>query len=191
LPIPQIRGSRKTNVAHKAANLANLLPTGTVLVFQALIPSLTANGKCHIFNKYLVGFVIAFCAATCFLSSFTDSFEYEEKLYYGFATCKGLCVLKYEDRTGEEEKIKKELGKYKIEPRDFVHAFGSLFVFLIFAISSPDVLACFFPEADSENEYSIVIYLPLVAGVLSSFLFSVCPTERKGFGYAGGTGRRP
>jgi hypothetical protein len=178
-------------VAHKAANLANLLPTGTVLVFQALIPSLTANGKCHIFNKYLAGFVIAFCAASCFLSAFTDSFEYEEKLYYGFATRKGLCVLNYEDRTGEEEKIKKELEKYKIEKQDFFHAFGSLFVFLIFAITGTNVLVCFFPEAASENEYSIVTYLPLVAGVLSSYLFARYPTERKGFGYAGSTGRRP
>ncbi|XP_059435648.1 protein DMP10-like [Corylus avellana] len=177
-------GLRKQKMANAAGNLANLLPTGTVLVFQALIPSFTGNGKCQIFNKYLVGFVIAFCAATCFLSSFTDSLQHGDKLYYGFATCKGLCVFNYDNRPEEEGEIKKELEKLKIETLDFVHAFGSLFVFLIFAVSSTDVLLCFFPEADHENEYSIVIYLPLVAGALSSFLFSICPTKRKGLGYA-------
>jgi hypothetical protein len=179
------RVSKKRNVPNTAASLANLLPTGTVLVFQALVPSLTGNGKCQIFNKYLVGFVIAFCAATCFLSSFTDSFKHGEKLYYGIATCEGLCVFNYH---GDEEKSKIEnekdlLKSLKLKPPDFFHAFGSLIVFLIFAVSSTDVLLCFFPEADRENEYSIVIYLPLVAGALSSFLFTYFPTERKGLGY--------
>ncbi|KAE8010145.1 hypothetical protein FH972_006535 [Carpinus fangiana] len=175
--------SKKRNVPNTAASLANLLPTGTVLVFQALVPSLTGNGKCQIFNKYLVGFVIAFCAATCFLSSFTDSFKHGDKLYYGIATCKELCVFNY-DGDEEKSKIEKDLLKsLKLKPPDFFHAFGSLIVFLIFAVSSTDVLLCFFPEADRENEYSIVIYLPLVAGALSSFLFTYFPTERKGLGY--------
>ncbi|KAG6702051.1 hypothetical protein I3842_07G014200 [Carya illinoinensis] len=183
-------GFRKKNVAKTASNLANLLPTGTVLAFQSLVPSLSNSGKCSIFHRYLIGFVIAVCAATCFLSSFTDSFEHNEKLYYGFATCNGLCVFNYENRVEEELNISKELEKYKMEPLDFIHAFGSLFVFLIFAISSSDVLACFFPEAGENDKYSVVVYLPLVAGVLSSFLFSIFPTKRKGFGYSD-QGRRP
>ncbi|XP_041019883.1 SH3 domain-containing protein C23A1.17-like [Juglans microcarpa x Juglans regia] len=180
-------GFGKKNVAktaQKASNLANLLPTGTVLAFQSLVPSLSNSGKCGIFHKYLIGFVIAVCAATCFLSSFTDSFEYNEKLYYGFATCNGLCVLNYENRAEEELNISKELKKYSIEFKDYIHAFGSLFVFLIFAISSSEVLSCFFPQAGENDKYSVVVYLPLVAGVLSSFLFSICPTKRKGFGYS-------
>ena len=174
---------KKVNVANKAANLANLLPTGTVLVFQALTPSLanTADGKCQVFNKYFIGIVIAFCAATCFFSSFTDSLEVGEKLYYGFATFRSFWVVNCSPE--EKENIKdSELKKLKIQAKDYVHAFGSLFVFLIFAFSSSDVLHCFFPNG-GENQYSMVLYLPLVAGVLSSFLFSIFPTERKGFGY--------
>ncbi|KAL4637190.1 hypothetical protein ACB092_03G062300 [Castanea dentata] len=178
---------RKKNVANTAANLANLLPTGTVLVFQALTPSLANSvGKCQVFNKYLIGMVIAFCAATCFLSSFTDSFMVDDKLYYGFATFKYFWVLNNVhdgNNPGDEEKIKEKCKERKIRGIDYVHAFGSLIVFLIFAFSSSDVLHCFFPHG-GENQYSMVLYLPLVAGVLSSFLFSICPTERQGFGYA-------
>ena len=178
--------NRKRNLLpNTAASLANLLPTGTVLVFQALTPSLTGNGKCQILNKYLVGFVIALCAATCFLSSFTDSFHHGGKLYYGIATCNGLCLFNNNYRVDVEvqDEIMKKSKGLGIQIIDFVHAFGTLIVFLIFAVSSTDVLHCFFPEADRENEYSIVIYLPLVAGALSSFLFSRYPTTRKGLGY--------
>ena len=184
--LQQIRSPRKKNVANTAANLANLLPTGTVLVFQALTPSLANSvGKCQVFNKYLIGMVIVFCAATCFLSSFTDSFMVGDKLYYGFATFKNFWVLNYvhDGNNPDEKEIEENCKKYKIRGIDYVHAFGSLIVFLIFAFSSSDVLHCFFPHG-GENQYSMVLYLPLVAGVLSSFLFSICPTERKGFGYA-------
>ena len=176
--------SQKRNVANKAANLANLLPTGTVL-FQALTPSLAnSTGKCQYFNKYLIGSLIIICAATCFLSSFTDSFIVDGKLFYGFATFKDFWVLNYDSITSQEvkTKVRENTKKHKIKPKDYVHAFGSLLVFLIFAFSSTDVLHCFFPDGD-ENQYSMVLYLPLVAGVLSSFLFSLFPTQRKGFGY--------
>lgn len=42
----------------KVGSLANLLPTGTVLAFQAITPSLSYNGSCHVFNKYLVALVM-------------------------------------------------------------------------------------------------------------------------------------
>ncbi|KAL4637189.1 hypothetical protein ACB092_03G062200 [Castanea dentata] len=176
---------QKGNLANKAANLANLLPTGTVLLFQALTPSLAnSTGKCQYFNKYLIGFVIIICAATCFLSSFTDSFMVDGKLYYGFATFKDFWVLNYDSNTSQnvKNKVRENRKNHNIKPKDYVHAFGSLLVFLIFAFSSSDVLHCFFPDS-GENRYSMVLYLPLVSGVLSSFLFSLFPTQRKGFGY--------
>ncbi|GMY21394.1 pollen-specific leucine-rich repeat extensin-like protein 3 [Fagus crenata] len=117
---------QKKTVANTAANLANLLPTGTVLVFQALTPSLAnTNGKCHEINKMVT---------------------------------KNYTMVS-------------PLSK----------AFGS---------STSDVLHCFFPDGGGENEYSMVLYLPVVAGVLSSFLFSIFPTERKGFGYGDTNVRR-
>uniref|UniRef100_A0A2N9H420 DUF679 domain-containing protein n=1 Tax=Fagus sylvatica TaxID=28930 RepID=A0A2N9H420_FAGSY len=159
---------QKKTVANTAANLANLLPTGTVLVFQALTSSLAnTNGKCHEINKYHIGFLIAICAVTCFFSSFTDSFQDgDEKLYYGFATFKGFWVVNVDINKDLKDKLK----KHKIKFKDYVHAFGSLIVFLIFAFSSSDVLHCFFPDGGGENEYSMVLYLPVVAGVLSSFI---------------------
>ncbi|KAM4119279.1 hypothetical protein ACJW30_03G047500 [Castanea mollissima] len=169
---------QKRNLANKAANLANLLPTGTVL-FQALTPSLAnSTGKCQYFNKYLIGFVIIICAATCFLSSFTDCFMVDGKLYYGFATFKDFWVLNYDSNTSQnvKNKVRENRKNHNIKPKDYVHAFGSLLVFLIFAFSSSDVLHCFFPDG-GENRYSMVLYLPLVSGVLSSFLFSLFPTQ--------------
>ena len=114
-----------------------------------------------------------------------------DKLYYGFATFKNFWVLNYvhDGNNPDEKEIEENCKKYKIRGIDYVHAFGSLIVFLIFAFSSSDVLHCFFPHG-GENQYSMVLYLPLVAGVLSSFLFSICPTERKGFVYADSTAVR-
>ncbi|XP_008222564.1 PREDICTED: uncharacterized protein LOC103322427 [Prunus mume] len=76
-----------------AGSLANLLPTGTVLAFQALTPSISYNGRCHTFNQYLVAIVILVCSVICFVSSFTDSLPWEGKVYYGVATYSRLSVL--------------------------------------------------------------------------------------------------
>ncbi|GKV08922.1 hypothetical protein SLEP1_g20492 [Rubroshorea leprosula] len=70
-----------------ASNLANLLPTGNVLIFQALLPSFSNNGNCSLAHKYLTLGLIFICSLACFLPSFTDSFVHDDgKLYYGIAT---------------------------------------------------------------------------------------------------------
>lgn len=164
-----------------AANLANLLPTGTVLVFNALIPPFSNNGTCQLSNKFLTLLIIAICAIICFLSSFTDSFMSRDgKLYHGIATFKGLYIFNY-GTTGEDETM--ELCKFRIRVIDFVHAFFSLFVFLMFAVSHSNVQSCLF-LSEGPNESALVMNLPLGAGVLSSFLFTIFPTTRRGFGYA-------
>ncbi|KAI5351317.1 hypothetical protein L3X38_004208 [Prunus dulcis] len=165
-----------------AGNLANLLPTGTVLAFQALTPSISYNGRCHTFNKYLVALVILACSVICFVSSFTDSLPWEGKVYYGVATSGGLLVLNDDDHEiDKNEDIRQELKKLHVKPKDFIHAFASVFVFMIFAFSSSEVQGCYFPKS-RELEYSLVIYLPLVVGLFSSFLFSIFPTKRRGIG---------
>ncbi|RLM92747.1 uncharacterized protein C2845_PM08G18510 [Panicum miliaceum] len=58
------------------ANLAKLLPTGTVLAFQSLSPSFTNRG--------------AFVGG-------------DGKLYYGLATVKGFLVFNYTGDTGDDE----------------------------------------------------------------------------------------
>ncbi|KAL2942234.1 Protein DMP10 [Bienertia sinuspersici] len=163
-----------------AANLTNLLPTGTVLAFQALIPPFSHNGLCHVVNKYLTITLIMVFALVCFLSSFTDSFLGPNgKLYYGIATRKGLYVFNV--MKWEEE----DLSKYRFRFIDFVHAFVSLIVFLVFAFGDSHVLKCFLGK--SVDEYwvnALLLNLPLGVGVMSSFLFILFPTTRRGIGYA-------
>ncbi|KAL3516158.1 hypothetical protein ACH5RR_023060 [Cinchona calisaya] len=187
-----VNDSTKHGVQHKtlatAANLANLLPTGTVLAFRTLTPSFSNKGSCQPSNKFITAFLIGFCAIICFFSSFTDSFtdDHDGKLYYGIATCRGLYIFNDESRDQDEkskEEDRKELSKFKIRWIDFVHAFVSLFVFLIFAVSDTDVQSCFFPEAGG-NMDALMMNLPLGAGIFSSFLFTIFPTTRRGIGYA-------
>ncbi|KAL7239394.1 hypothetical protein ACSBR2_005324 [Camellia fascicularis] len=128
--------------------------------------------------------LVGFCAIICFLSSFTDSFLGSDgKCYYGIATFKGLFVFNYNNHEGEERKSLEYLARFKINRIDFVHAFVSLFVFLVFAMSDYEVQTCLFPEVGA-NENALIMNLPLGAGVLSSFLFIIFPTTRRGIGYA-------
>ncbi|PQP93350.1 uncharacterized protein Pyn_32848 [Prunus yedoensis var. nudiflora] len=163
-----------------AANLANLLPTGTVLAFQTLTPTFSNNGSCQLSNKFLTASVIVFCALLCFLSSFTDSFKDNDtdgKLYYGIATFKGLYIF----NCSKLENINRDLEKYKINFLDFVHAFMSLFVFLIFALSNSHVESCFLSGVGI-NYSELAMNLPLGAGILSSLFFTIFPTARRGIG---------
>ncbi|XP_021742913.1 uncharacterized protein LOC110708996 [Chenopodium quinoa] len=184
---------RSTGSIHKtlsgAANLANLLPTGTVLAFQALISPFSHNGLCHAVNKYLTISLITVFALICFLSSFTDSFiGPDSKVYYGIATRKGIYIfngMKWEDEERRNGREAKDFSKYRIRFIDFVHAFVSLAVFLVFAFSDYHVLKCFI--CNPTEKYwvnSLLQNLPLGIGALSSFLFMLFPTNRRGIGYS-------
>ncbi|KAI4301846.1 hypothetical protein L6164_035086 [Bauhinia variegata] len=162
-----------------AANLANVLPTGTVLAFNALIPSFSNNGSCQVSHKFLTSSVIIVSAMFCFLSSFTDSIvDSDGKLYYGIATFRGLYIFNYGNWENNAQ-----LVKFKIRAIDFVHAFMSVLVFFAFAISDSNVQRCLVPK-EGVNESALIMNLPLGAGVLSSFLFTIFPTTRRGIGCA-------
>lgn len=181
--------------ASAAANLANLLPTGTVLIFEALVPSFTNNGECVLANKYLTLALIFCCSLVCFFSSFTDSFigKNDKKLYYGIATLNGIFVFNDPDCTdgnGEEELDHNQRKNYRITLIDFVHALSSLTVFLVFSLSNSELQNCFFPKA-GPNEKQLIVNLPLGAGLLSTFLFIIFPTKRRGIGYGDMTPSRP
>ncbi|KAE8687304.1 putative disease resistance protein NBS-LRR family protein [Hibiscus syriacus] len=178
--------------AHKAlpfsANLANLLPTGTVFAFQAIIPSFSNNGRCEVAHKYMtLGLIIA-CSISCFLSSFTDSFVGNDgKLYYGIATFKGLWVFNDEvddglDLENDKKETDKIFNKYKLTAIDFLHACCSLTLFLVIACSSFEVQRCFFPKP-GPNGNALMTNLPLGFGILASGLFILFPTKRRGIGY--------
>uniref|UniRef100_A0A803Q008 Uncharacterized protein n=1 Tax=Cannabis sativa TaxID=3483 RepID=A0A803Q008_CANSA len=139
-----------------AANLANLLPTGTVLAFQIFSPCFSNNGLCNLSNRYLTACLVVVCAFFCFLSSFTDSFVDEGgKLRYGMATFKGFYVFNCDD--DEEHDM--------------------------FAVSDSNVKNCYFSEAGSDWNV-LIMNLPIGAGALASFLFTIFPTTRRGIGYA-------
>ncbi|KAK9215418.1 hypothetical protein WN944_007423 [Citrus x changshan-huyou] len=187
-----------------AANLANLLPTGTVLAYQALMPSLSNNGTCLAAHKYLSIVALAGCSIVCFLSSFTDSYYSKGKLYYGIATIDGLHIFNKKDYEDEGEKADNDieygvkgtekervyLDTYKIRWIDFVHAFTSLLVFLVFATTNSDARRCFFPHP-GPNTNVLLMHLPILVGGFASFLFMLFPTDRRGFGFADHTHMAP
>lgn len=172
-----------------AANLANLLPTGTTLAFQTFAPSFSNNGLCHLSNRYLTAILTFVCAAFCFLSSFTDTFvDSTGKLHYGIATFRGLYIFNF-DKRDRDRYEKKELERFRLRFVDFVHAFVSLMLFLIFALSDSDVQSCYLSQVGSDWN-PLFMNLPMGAGALSTFLFTIFPTTRRGIGYADITAHR-
>ncbi|TVU03041.1 hypothetical protein EJB05_51433, partial [Eragrostis curvula] len=177
-------GSATDKVMSSAANLAQLLPTGTVLAYQALSPSFTNHGTCLPSNRWLTGTLITVLAAFSLFFSFTDSIVgRDRKLYYGVATPHGFNVFNF---SGEEEEKEWTLGvlqKLRIRPLDYVHAFFSAVVFLTLAFSDTGLQRCFFPNA-SPNTNELLKNLPLGMAFLASFVFMIFPTKRKGIGYS-------
>ncbi|XP_004969121.1 protein DMP3 [Setaria italica] len=175
------------------ANLAKLLPTGTALAFHSLSPSFTNRGACLPSNRYLTAALLYLCFLSCIFFSFTDSFVGGDgKLYYGLATAKGFLVLNYTGDSGDDEEedaerrrqVFRNLHRLRMRCVDFAHAGLSAAVFLTVAFSDPAVQSCYFPDA-SGNVKQVLTNLPLGAGFLSSMVFLVFPTTRKGLDYTG------
>ncbi|KAL6615288.1 hypothetical protein ACP70R_037558 [Stipagrostis hirtigluma subsp. patula] len=116
-----------------ASDLLKLLPTGTVLAFQALAPSFSNHGVCHTANRYLVLALIAGCALSCVLLSFTDSVVGRDgRLYYGAATLRGFYPFNFAGTTREERDaaFSRDLSRLRATALDVVHAVFSAVVFL-------------------------------------------------------------
>ncbi|TVU34535.1 hypothetical protein EJB05_16371, partial [Eragrostis curvula] len=175
------------------ANLAKLLPTGTALAFQSLSPSFTNRGDCLAANRYLTAALLYFCVLSCLFFSFTDSFlGGDGKLYYGVATAKGFLVFNYTRNEDDNEEADAErrrqvfrgLRRLRIRWVDYVHAVFTAVVFLTVAFSDTAVQTCYFPVA-GDNVKQMLTNLPLGAGFLSTMVFLVFPTTRKGIDYTG------
>ncbi|KAF8387963.1 hypothetical protein HHK36_026629 [Tetracentron sinense] len=169
------------------ANLIKLLPGGTVLFFQALSPSFTNHGNCHTSNKYLTAILIGLSALSCCFFSFTDSFTGADgKLYHGIATFKGFYIFNNDNSEEEEGNVRsREMAvRHRIRVIDYVHAFFSCLVFLSLALSDSDLQMCFFERSEA-NTMELLMNLPLGIGLLSSLVFMIFPTRRKGFGGLG------
>ncbi|XP_044431805.1 protein DMP3-like [Triticum aestivum] len=170
-------------VMSSAANLAQLLPTGTMLAYQALSPPFTNHDKCKASNQWLTAALVIILVAQCILFSFTDSvLGRDQKLYYGVATPRGFNMFNFSDK---EEKLKwtpAEFRRLRIQPLDFLHAIFTALVFLTMAFSDMGLQNCFFPNA-GRNTAELLKNLPLGIAFLLSFVFMVFPTKRKGIGY--------
>lgn len=166
-----------------ASDLLKLLPTRTVLAFQALAPSFSNHGTCHVANRYLVLSLIGACAVSCVLLSFTDSLVGRDgKLYHGAATFGGFYPFNFTGTREEREATFKDLTRLRITAVDFVHAFFSALVFLAVALADASIQGCLFPDAGADVR-ELLVNLPLGAGFLSSLVFMIFPTTRKSIGY--------
>ncbi|GLJ06393.1 hypothetical protein SUGI_0038080 [Cryptomeria japonica] len=177
--IPRSDSSALTQTLAGASHLANLLPTGTLLLFQVLCPMVSNNGHCDHVRRSMTAILLTCCGLSGFLASFTDSFKGSDgKIYYGFATLKGLYTFEYmSPGSGAPDP-----AKYKLRLVDFMHAFLSVLVFAAIALYDKNVVGCFYPAPKEETE-EILGVLPVAIGLVCTTLFVVFPTTRHGIGY--------
>ncbi|CAA7037345.1 unnamed protein product [Microthlaspi erraticum] len=196
LPPPQLKRqySRSQHAVSQtmtsAANLANLLPTGTLLAFQLLMPVFTSNGSCDYPTRVLTAILLTLLSISCFLSSFTDSVKAEDgNVYYGFATLKGMWVFDYPDPSGSGLP---DLSKYRLRIVDWIHGVLSVLVFVAVALRDKNAVTCFYP-APEQGTKKVLDIVPMGVGVICGLLFIVFPARRHGVGYpvtGNGDGRR-
>ncbi|KAL9226204.1 hypothetical protein vseg_002042 [Gypsophila vaccaria] len=161
----------------KTSMLAHFLPTGTLLTFEMVLPSIYGLGECTPVTTYMTIVLLALCSLSCFFFHFTDSFRSPDgKLYYGFVTRSGLAVFK----SGLDVHVPKE-DKYKVQFTDFVHAVMSVMVFMAIAFSDHRVTNCLVPGHAREME-EVMESFPLMVGLVCTCLFLVFPKARFGLG---------
>lgn len=182
-----------------AATLVKLLPSSTVFAFHALSPSFSNSGLCYPSNKYLTALLIIVCSISCCFFAFTDSITGSDgKVYYGVATYEGIYVFNNycsgngRGRNnnadvrggggGDNDDGLMDLKRFRIRWMDYMHALFSLIVFMTIAFGDSEVMKCFFPCA-GPNHKTLLVNLKLGAVFLSSVVFLIFPTSRKGIGY--------
>ncbi|GAB2216307.1 hypothetical protein Droror1_Dr00024079 [Drosera rotundifolia] len=161
----------------KTSMLANFLPTGTLLAFEMILPSIYRTGICTRVTTLMINLLLGLCSLSCFFFHFTDSFRGPDgKVYYGIVTQSGLAVFK-----ADLDVAVPRDEKYKLGVTDFVHAFMSVLVFMAIALSDGRVTKCLFPGHEKEVE-EVMQSFPLMVAVLCSGLFLVFPISRYGIG---------
>ncbi|MCO5585756.1 hypothetical protein L7F22_039692 [Adiantum nelumboides] len=131
-----------------AGHLTNLLPTGTLLFFQFLLPILSNGGDCTGSPIYGVATMILLlvCGVWCFFLSFTDTIKGPNgKLYHGVAMPRGLWL----PARSRQVFAASGLSRFRVCPLDFLHAVLSLSVFAAVALFTPNVATCIIPSLDS------------------------------------------
>uniref|UniRef100_A0A5B6ZW23 Uncharacterized protein n=1 Tax=Davidia involucrata TaxID=16924 RepID=A0A5B6ZW23_DAVIN len=178
-PPPSLSQRAISQTLTTTANLANLLPTGTLLAFQLLTPVFTNNGACDAATRPMTFLLLLLLAASCFAACFTDSFRSpsDGQVYYGLATFKGMWVFDYSGQLPPEM-----MSKYRLGFIDWVHAVLSVLVFGAVAFRDKNVVSCFYPMPTHEAQ-EVLDIVPIGIGLICSMLFVVFPTRRHGIGY--------
>ncbi|KAG5400885.1 hypothetical protein IGI04_015492 [Brassica rapa subsp. trilocularis] len=177
------QGVQKT--VSKTSMLVNFLPTGTLLMFEMVLPSIYRDGDCNGIKTLMIHLLLLLCAMSCFFFHFTDSFKASDgNIYYGFVTPRGLAVFMKppppEFGGGDviaEAEIPVSDDRYKLRVNDFVHAVMSVLVFMAIAFSDRRVTGCLFPGKEKEMD-QVMESFPLMVGIVCSALFLVFPTTR-------------
>ncbi|KAB1208356.1 hypothetical protein CJ030_MR7G023885 [Morella rubra] len=182
-PAPQVGRKRRAvakgvqKTISKTSMLVNFLPTGTLLTFEMVLPSVSGNGLCSPVSTIMINALLCLCTLSCFFFHFTDSYRGpDDTIYYGFVTPKGLAVFK----AGLGVEVPKE-DKYRVGLSDFVHAIMSVMVFVAIAFSDHRVTNCLFPGHAKEMD-EVMEGFPLMVGIICSGLFLVFPNTRHGIG---------
>ncbi|XP_059651101.1 protein DMP8-like [Cornus florida] len=166
----------------KTSMLANFLPTGTLLIFETVLPSVYHNGSCTQTSTMMTIALLGLCSLSCFFFHFTDSFRGKDgKPYYGFVTPTGLKMFNSHEVVPPEDTDKFTSDDFKLGFRDFVHAIMSVMVFMAFAFSDHRVTNCVFPGHEKEM-YEMMESFPWMIGFVCSGLFFVLPARRSGIG---------
>ncbi|XAR56302.1 hypothetical protein NMG60_11036737 [Bertholletia excelsa] len=182
-PSPSLSQRALSQTLAGTANLANLLPTGTLLAFQLLTPLFTNNGTCDAATRPMTLALLLLLAASCFLASFTDSLRSRDgQVFYGFVTPKGLWLFDYQAAAAAAGTAGvPDLGKYRLSFMDGVHAVLSVLVFGAVALRDRNVATCFYPAPARETK-EVLDIVPIGIGLICSLLFVVFPTRRHGIG---------
>ncbi|XP_057530711.1 protein DMP8-like [Amaranthus tricolor] len=157
--------------------LAHFLPTGTLLIFDMILPSIYGIGECTSLSTTMTYFLLILCASSCFFFQFTDSFRTRDgEVYFGFVTRNGLAVFK----PGLDLEVPKD-EKYNVQFADFVHAVMSVMVFMAIALSDHRVTKCVIP-GHAKEMVEVMQSFPLMIGVVCTCLFLLLPKSRFGVG---------
>ena len=81
-----------------------------------------------------------------------------------------------------------DLSTKKLTLKDFVHAFLSLFVFLVVVLLDSYTVNCFAVSFTSAEKFLLKV-LPTAIGVISSVVFAIFPNTRQGLGYYSNAGK--
>ncbi|KAK3028255.1 hypothetical protein RJ639_037589 [Escallonia herrerae] len=181
-PSPSLSQRAISQTLTSTAQLANLLPTGTLLALQLLTPIFTNNGSCDAATRPMTFILLAFLATACFLASFTDSYKSSNgQVFYGFATFKGMRLFDYETAVATGSGLP-DLSKFRLKFIDWIHAVLTAFVLVALALRDKNVLNCFYPRPSHETQ-EVLDIVPLGIGLICSLLFVIFPTRRHGIGY--------